>query len=73
MDRVIQMKWSGKYDINASIADYSTSFTLMKDKHLIFASDRVFTELKLQVLTLDWSDTTHQYKYNVWIHSMDLR
>ena len=73
MDRVIQKKWSGKYDLNASIADYSTSYTLLKDKHQIFASDRVFTELKLQVLTLDWSDMTHPYKFNVWIHSMDLR
>ena len=73
MDRVIQKKWSGKYDLNASIADYSTSYTLLKDKHQIFASDRVFTELKLQVLTLDWSDMTHPYKFNVWIYSMDLR
>ena len=45
MDRVISKKWSGKYDINASIADYSTSHTLMADKHQIFATDRVFTEL----------------------------
>jgi hypothetical protein len=47
MDRVITKKWSGKYDLNASILDYSTSFVLLADKHQIFATDRVFTELRI--------------------------
>jgi hypothetical protein len=47
MDRVIQRKWSGTYDINASIHNYSTSYTLLTDTHGIFLTDRVFTELKL--------------------------
>lgn len=33
MDRVIQKKWKGKYDINASIFDYSTSYVCLVDKH----------------------------------------
>ena len=42
MDRVIQKKWNGKYDINATILDYSTAFTLMRDKYTLFATDWVF-------------------------------
>ena len=42
MDRVIQKKWNGKYEINATILDYSTAFTLMRDKYTLFATDWVF-------------------------------
>jgi hypothetical protein len=31
MDQVITKKWTGKYTINSSILDYSTSFTLLQD------------------------------------------
>ena len=70
MDRVIQKKWAGKYDLNATILDYSTSYTLLRDKHLLFATDRVFSEIKHEMLTLDRRDRTHQYKFHVWQHSM---
>ena len=66
MDRVIQKKWTGKYDINASILDYSTAYTCMMDKYKIFATDRVFSELKHKMTEMDCSDKTHQYKFNVW-------
>jgi len=42
MDRVIQKKWRGKYDLNANVIDYSTSYTMLCDKHSLFATDRVF-------------------------------
>jgi len=29
MDKVIQQKWQGKFEINASILDYSTSYTML--------------------------------------------
>ena len=59
MDRVIQKKWTGKYDINSSILDYSTSYVCMMDKYKIFATDRVFSELKHKIFTIDCSDKTH--------------
>ena len=73
MDRVIQKKWKGKYDINASIFDYSTSYVCLVDKHQIFATDRVFSELRHEMFTLNCSDKTHYFKMNVWMNSMNLR
>jgi len=59
MDRVIQKKWTGKYDLNASVLNYSTSNTLLNDKYSLFATDRVFSELRHEIFKLDWSDKTH--------------
>lgn len=73
MDRVIQKKWIGKFDINATIMDYSTAYTLMRDKYMLFATDWVFQELNHEMLTFDRSDKTHGLKFNVWLHSMLLR
>ena len=33
MDRVIQKKFTGKYETNVTIDDYSTGYTLMADKY----------------------------------------
>lgn len=46
MDRVIQKKWKGKYDLNSSVMDYSTQYTLIKDRFGLYANDTVFAELK---------------------------
>ena len=73
MDRIIQKKWAGKYDLNASVLDYSTSYTVLKDKHNLFATDRVFSEVKFEALTIDQSERTHQFKFFVWQNSMFLR
>jgi hypothetical protein len=56
MDRVIQKKWQGKYDINSDITDYSTSHCLIYDKYNIFADDNVFQELSYKILKLNCSD-----------------
>lgn len=73
MDRVIMKKWTGKYDINADILDYSTAYTLMRDKYSLFATDWVFQELKHEMLTFDRSEKTHFLKFHVWLNSMQLR
>ena len=73
MDRVIQKKWNGIYDLNASIFDYSLSSTLIHDKHGLFATDRVFSEMRHEMFQLDMSHKTHFYKFHVWQHSMFLR
>jgi len=73
MDRVIQKKWNGKFDINSNMMDYSTSYTLLLDKYGLFATDRVFSEIKHEMMTLDLSERTHSYKFHVWLHSMSLR
>ena len=73
MDRVIQKKWNGKFEINATIQDYSTAFTLMRDKYTLFATDWVFQELRHEMLTIDRSDKTHGFKFHVWQESMLLR
>jgi len=66
MDRVIQKKWSGIYDLNASILNYSTSNTLLNDKHGLFATDRVFSEMRHEIFKLDWSEKVHYFKFHVW-------
>ena len=73
MDRVIQKKWSGKYDINASILDYSTCSQLISDKYGLFATDRVFSELNHEMFHLDKSEKTHMFKFHCWKYSMQLR
>ena len=73
MDRVIQKKWNGKYEINATIQDYSTAFTLMRDRYTLFATDWVFQELRHEMLTINRSDKTHGFKFHVWQESMLLR
>ena len=42
LDRIITQMWTGPYEINASMADYSTSYMLMTDKHNIFATEHWF-------------------------------
>mmetsp|Transcript_27175 Transcript_27175/g.41345 ORF Transcript_27175/g.41345 Transcript_27175/m.41345 type:complete len:374 (-) Transcript_27175:1536-2657(-) len=73
MDRVIQKKWNGKFDINTTMMDYSTSYTLLLDRHGLYATDRVFSELRHKIFTFDLSERTHGYKFHVWLHSMSLR
>ena len=73
MDRVIQKKWAGKYELNSTVLDYSTSYTVLKDRFSLFATDRVFSEIKFEMLTLDRSERTHQFKFFVWQNSMFLR
>ena len=73
LDRIIQNKWNGKYDINASFADYSTGFTMLKDQHNIFISDLVFQEISYEMFTLSRGHTVHNFKFEVWKHSMQLR
>ena len=73
MDRVIKQKWEGKYNYNCYSLDYSTAYTLMRDKFKLFASDRVFSELKIEMFKTDRSERTHRFKFHVWQHSMILR
>ena len=53
MDRVIQKKFNGKYDTNVSVSDYSTGYTLLQDKYQLYATDRVFSELRVHVFNFD--------------------
>ena len=73
MERVIQNKWKGKFDINSSIYHYSLSYNLYVDKHRLYTSDRIFSEIWFYIKTFDLSDKTHQYKFHVWKDSMMLR
>lgn len=73
LDRVITAKWEGKYSINCGIMDYSTSYSMMKDKYKIFATDRVFSEIKVHMNTTDCRNKTHWFKFKVWQNSMMLR
>ena len=43
------------------------------DKYKLFSTDRVFSEISYEMLTLDRSDLVHNYKFSVWKHSMQLR
>ena len=56
MDRVITNKWKGKYDLNSTVYDYMTSSNLLNDKHGLYATDRVFSEMRLQMFKTDCSN-----------------
>lgn len=73
LDRIIQRKWQGPYDISASFVDFSTGYMMLRDPYKIFASDRIFEEMRHEMFTLDRSHHTHDYKFEVWKHSMKLR
>lgn len=45
MDRIIQRKWNGFYDVNATLLDYSTSYMMVNDIFNLFTSDNVFNEI----------------------------
>jgi len=45
MERVIENKWRGKYEINSNILHYSINYNLFVDKFRLFTSDTVFSEL----------------------------
>lgn len=66
MDRVITKKWQGRNDINSSILDYSIATVILKDRHGLFATDRMFSELRHEITRYDRKDQTHQYKFHVW-------
>lgn len=73
LDRIIQTKWNGKYDLNASFSNYSTSMTILKDKNGIFAGDLVFAEIQYAALRLERPELVHYFKFEVWKKSMQLR
>lgn len=73
MDRVISKKWQGRFDINSSFLDYSVSSVLYHDRFGLFASDRLFSELRHELRNFDRKDQTHQFKFHVWQNSMELR
>lgn len=73
MDNIIQKKWNGKFEINATLQDYSTSVVMVMDKYGLFATDRVFDEMRFEMFTLDRHDLVHLLKYEVWKNSMMLR
>ena len=73
IDKVIQKKWKGKYELNSSILDYSTSYCLLNDDLKIFETDNVFLEIYYKIFTFDCSLKTHQFKFKVWLDSMELR
>lgn len=70
LDRIINHKWNGPYEINSTIADYSTSYTILRDQLNIFSSDRWFQETMLDMLTFERSNQVHSFKYQVWKRSM---
>jgi hypothetical protein len=70
LDRIIQTKWNGKYDLNASFLDYSTGYAILNDSHDLFCGDQVFHEIRYTMLRLDRSDLVHKFKFEVWKHSM---
>ena len=53
LDRIIQNKWNGQFDINAAFADYSTGFVMCKDAHNIFVSALVLQEVQYEMFTLN--------------------
>lgn len=73
LDRIINIKWNGPYDINSSTADYSTGCVVLKDSHQIMSSDRWFQEIMHEMLTFDRNHQTHIFKFEVWKRSMFLR
>ena len=46
---------------------------MLQDQHKIFASDRLFEEVRHEMFTLDRSHHVHNFKFEVWKHSMMLR
>lgn len=73
LDRIIQNKWNGPYDLNATIMDYSTGFSMIADPHDVFATDLVFQEIQYKMYTVDRSHLVHGFKFEVWKRSMQLR
>ena len=70
VERIICNKWNGIYDLNASLADYSTGFVVGQDRNKIFASERWLSEINYEMFTIDRSNLVHGFKYAVWKHSM---
>jgi len=73
LDRLIQEKWSGKYDINSSLSEYSTGFVLLRNSSGLFTSDLVMQEIYYEMFTLNRQERVHNFKFQVWQASMWLR
>ena len=56
MDRVISKKWAGRFDINSRILDYSVGSVLLADRFGLFATDRLFSELRHEIFRFDRKD-----------------
>lgn len=73
VDRVIQKKWTGKYELNQTMMDFSTASKILTDKYKLFTKDRLSSELRHEMMNFNLSEKTHQYKFHVWLESMQLR
>lgn len=73
MDKVILDTWMGHINVNCEVLDYSTSFTVLKDKFMLFTSNNVFNEIKHTMLEYDMREKVHILKFYNWINSKHLR
>jgi len=73
MNQYIIEKWYGGLDLNSSILDLATSYSLFINKNDIYSTDNTFSKLWIQISTFDKSNKVHPAKFHSWKHSMKLR
>jgi hypothetical protein len=66
MDKFINEKWKGRIEINSSIMEFSTAYSLMQDKRKIFTTDELWIELPKQQMKMNKQNLTHLFKFFVW-------
>jgi hypothetical protein len=53
MDKFINEKWKGRIEINSSIMEFSTAYSLMQDKRKIFTTEELWIELPKQQMKMN--------------------
>ena len=49
IDRVINKKWNGKYNINSSPLDDSISYAILQNEYDVFSTDHIFKEIRIKL------------------------
>lgn len=72
-DKFIRDKWQGRMEIDFSLIQHSTAYNLIQNKYGLMSSPNMFKHLSKDALAMKGLDHSHNWKFQVWKHSMEIR
>jgi len=73
MDKFMSSMWRGIDDVNCSIMDYSTSYHIINGDSESLRPNTILKTLRERMFTYNKESLHHNYKFRVWLQSMELR
>ena len=73
MDKFMSTRWQGINDVNCSFMDYSTSYFILNGDRDSLRANTILSNLWKKMTKYDKAILNHNFKFNIWQKSMELR